>query len=190
MFPLLMYLWIAEFQSRGAPHVHLFLNVKPTAENRKKLATAWARIADPGNDKLFNVHNHPDNFIPWDLGTGSYLCKYLDKSHQKAIPADFHNFGRFWGNSQKLVPEPEHITADEINDTFPPINTTTGEEHNQDALKFIIRTVGRYHEKHHRISWIRNTNRSTSAITGAPIFRQTLKYLHRTREINTNPEPF
>jgi hypothetical protein len=38
--------------------------------------------------------------------TGSYLCKYLDKQHQKAIPEGFRCFGRWWGNSRKLVEDP------------------------------------------------------------------------------------
>lgn len=189
--PFLSYLWVAEFQSRGAPHVHLFLNITPTPAERHRLATLWCNIVNaPDKASMLAVHDHPRNFIQWKMGNGSYLVKYLDKAAQKTIPEDFHNFGRFWGNSQKLVGDPEIITADDLAEQFPETDIDTGEMHDQDAVKFLLRTVGRYHEKHHRNSWFRHTNKSTSAITGAPIFRQALAYLHRTRGHDLNPSPF
>jgi hypothetical protein len=189
--PFFAYLWIAEFQSRGVPHVHLFPNIPPTPANRLLLASTWCRIVNaPDHDEMMKVHNHPDNFQGWSMGTGSYLCKYLDKSHQKAIPDNFHNFGRFWGNSRGLVAQPDIITDQELSTLLPPVDESTGECFDQDAVKFIIRTLGRYHEKNHRRSWFRQTNKSTSALTGSPIYRQLLAYLLKQRQVNSNPEPF
>jgi hypothetical protein len=191
-FPFLSYLWIGEFQSRGAPHVHLFLDIPPTSENRSILAGIWCSIVDPsGQDsKLRAVHHHPANFIGWKMGTGSYLCKYLDKAAQKSIPEGFHSFGRWWGNSRGLVPPPEQITAIDLRSEFPAVDQSTGEEFDLDAWKFLVRTVGRYHEKQNRRSWFRRTNRSTSALTAAPIFRQALEYLRRSRGAPLDSVPF
>jgi hypothetical protein len=185
-FPFLSYLWVAEFQSRGAPHVHLFFDLAATDETRLELARLWCRIVNPAyteKDDHFKVHSNPKNFISWSLGTGSYLCKYLDKAAQKHIPQGFTSFGRWWGNSRGLVPDPDVTTRSQIEEEFPQVNPETGELYEQDAWKFLVRTVGRYHEKVNRRSWFRRTGRSTSALTGAPIFRQTLGYLRRIRGI-------
>lgn len=191
-FPFLSYLWVAEFQSRGVPHIHIILDLPATTENRYTLARLWCRAVNPDyseDSEHWAVHTHPTNFIPWTMGTGSYLCKYLDKDAQKAIPEGFYSFGRFWGNSRGLLPEPDQITKEEIQAEFPQVDEETGEEH-PDAWAFLVRTVGRYHEHVNRRSWFRRTNRSTSALTGGPILRQALDYLRRTRGAPTEPIPF
>lgn len=183
--PFLEYVWAAEFQTRGAPHFHLFLNIEPSEENRRLLGSMWNQIADPGSEyhRWWHVdrvdHDGRSALIPWEMASG-YLCKYLDKEHQKMIPDGFRNFGRWWGNSQGLVPPPEETSREQVHQELPTVDEGTGEEH-PDAWKFLMRTVGRYHEHQNRRSWFRKTNRSTSALTGAPIFRQTLEYLRRTR---------
>ncbi len=191
-FPFLSYLWIAEFQSRGAPHVHLFLDLPANADHRATFARIWCSIVDPtGADaSLYAFHDHPSNFITWTMGTGAYLCKYLDKAAQKAIPQGFTSFGRWWGNSRSLVPPPEIITQAEIDADLPSIDETTGEMFDQQSWAFLVRTVGRYHEKNNRRSWFRKTNRSTSCLTGAPIFRQALLYLRKTRGVTEEKTPF
>lgn len=190
-FPFFLYLWIAEFQSRGALHFHLFTNIKPTEQNRRIIAEYWCDIVNSTDkETMLKVHNHPKNFIPWNMGTGSYLCKYLDKHAQKSIPENFTGFGRFWGNSRNLIPEPEITTAAEIEESFPQVNTDTGEINEENPVKFLIRTIGKHHEKYNRKSWIRQTNKSTSNLTGANIYRQTLAYLEKTRGTTPNTEPF
>lgn len=191
-FPFLEYLWVAEFQTRGAPHAHVYLNVPVSDENRATLAAIWCRIVQPGNPSLLAFHDHPKNFIRWDMGTGSYLCKYLDKSHQKAIPDGFRSFGRWWGNSRGLVPPPEQITSADLDDQFPQVDEETGEvhEHAPAIAVQLVRLVGRYHEKQNRRSWFRRTNKTTLALTGAPVFRQALAYFHRIRGNSPDPSPF
>ncbi len=188
-FPFLEYLWVGEFQTRGCPHAHVYFNLPADEETRIRLAEIWVRIADRGNKDMMAFHSHEKNMIPWSMGNGSYLCKYLDKLHQKAIPEGFHSFGRWWGNSRGLVAAPEVVTSDTLNDEFPELDEATGELRELNAIAYLLRTVGRYHEKCNRRSWFRRTNRSTSALTGAPIFRQTLDYLRRTQGL-TEPEPF
>lgn len=190
-FPFLSYLWVAEFQTRGAPHAHVYLDLPATDENRHKLAEIWCRLVDKNDPQLLAFHRHPKNMIAWEMRSGSYLCKYLDKAHQKAIPDGFRNFGRWWGNSRGLVPDPDVITGGELQEDLPQVDEETGEIHDQDAVKFLIRTVGRHHERKNKRSWFRRTNRSTSSLMGAPIFRQALEYLERSRGQTTEEKsPF
>jgi|GEM_PF-1901949 len=100
------YLWVGEFQRRGCPHLHFYSSIPVTPENHEFLARTWHSIADPNSTDHLIWHRHPSTFIPWEMFTGSYLCKYLDKQHQKAIPEGFRCFGRWWGNSRKLVEDP------------------------------------------------------------------------------------
>ena len=205
-FPFLEYLWAAEMQTRGVPHLHLLLNVAPSEENWKTIGAIWHRIADLGDEKHRWWHcdrienNGQRSLVPWIMKSG-YLCKYLDKAHQKTIPAGFHNFGRWWGNSRKLVPDPDETTKEQIQERFPSVDQETGEIH-PDAWKFIIRTLGRYHEKKNPRSLFRKTGqlvdkngkkfriRSTSILTGAPIFRQALLYLVKTHGVTEKQIPF
>ena len=189
-FPMLEYLWVGEFQTRGAPHAHVFLDLPATAENRDILARMWCRIVDKTDAELLAFHRHKKNMCAWTMGTGSYLCKYLDKAHQKAIPEGFHSFGRWWGNSRGLVPPPEVMTLDDFSEQFPDVNKETGECLAVDPVAFLVRTVGRYHEKNNRRSWFRKTSRTTTALTGAPIFLQALAYLQRQHGSGYDPPPF
>lgn len=60
------------------------------------------------------------------MGSATYLCKYLDKEAQKAVPEGFVNFGRFWGNSRTLVPAPITVTIEDV-DLAAPVDPLTGE---------------------------------------------------------------
>lgn len=126
------YLWVFEFQSRGAPHFHLFLSCPANPDLGKKLGAAWNRIAARGDVQHLAFHQHERNFIDWDMGSGSYLTKYLEKSAQKCIPLGFGWSGRFWGASRNLVPAPVVHSTD------------TG--HSKRDLARIVRGLGRWHE--------------------------------------------
>ena len=189
-FPFFEYIWVAEFQTRGAPHVHLYSNLPVEPETHDTLVRFWVDIAEKGNTAMVKVHKNPEQFKAWKMGTGSYLCKYLDKTHQKFIPKGFYNFGRWWGNSRGIVPEPQTVTKEEISQEFQDVNEETGEIYEgTEPYKFLIRTLGKYHEKINRRSWFRRTNRSTSVLTGAPIFMQTLEYLYRSRSMRMPESP-
>jgi hypothetical protein len=60
------------------------------------------------------------------MGSGGYLCKYLDKEYQKAVPEDFLFPGRFWGCSRNLVPHPQLFDKTEF-PTETRIDFETGE---------------------------------------------------------------
>ncbi len=193
--PFLDYLWITEFQVRNAPHFHIYLNVEASEENRRMIGQIWHEIAGYGDEKHRWWHvdrveqNGQSALIPWDMNAG-YICKYLDKEHQKEVPEGFQSVGRWWGNSRGLIADPERITQSDIEDELPQFDSETGEVHDGSATAFLVRTVGRYHEKQNPRSWFRKTNRSTSALTGAPIFRQALEYLRKNRDVEHEQEPF
>ena len=86
LLPGVGYLWLLEFQKRNAPHYHVFLTIPPDEETRIKLAEAWCRITSPDDPAALRFHQDQRNWITWDMGTGSYLCKYLDKEAQKVSP--------------------------------------------------------------------------------------------------------
>ncbi|WP_303722822.1 hypothetical protein [Malonomonas rubra] len=164
-FPSLEYLWIAEFQTRGCPHFHFFSNIEHKPENHELLTRKWHKIAGYGQAKHIRVHGHESNFIPWSMNNGSYLCKYLDKEHQKSIPDGFFNFGRWWGNSRKLVPDPttEDLQALEEKYEIEPEVDEHGEIiAERDPAKILIRTLGKHHEHMNKRSFFRRTNRTTT----------------------------
>ena len=101
-----------EFQRRGAPHFHLFTALPVTEENRLFLASAWVRIACGNDPAALAFHSHERNFIAWDMGNGSYVCKYLEKARQKDVPEGYQEVGRFWGASRGLMPSPVLLEAE------------------------------------------------------------------------------
>ena len=183
-FSDLTYLWIAEFQTRGCPHFHFFSSVTLSPENHETLTRIWHKVAGYGQDKHLRVHAHQTNFIEWDLGTGSYLCKYLDKEAQKHIPEGFGSFGRWWGNSRGIITEPQVITAEwlDANYSSEAMDLATGEITEFIPSVWINRQIGRYQEKQFKKKyrcWFRHTKQSTQSLTGSPIFRQLLDYIKK-----------
>jgi hypothetical protein len=193
-FPDLAYIWIAEFQTRGCPHYHFYSNIPRTNENHATLARIWHRIAGYDQAKHHAVHMHRRNFIEWDMGTGSYLCKYLDKEAQKYIPEGFKGMGRWWGNSRGIVPQPDNIDAEwlDTNYSYEYLDYQTGEFTEFIPSKWIMRQIGRYQEKQfkkRRRCWFRRTTRSTQSLTGSPIFERLLQYLQQLQPPEEQP-PF
>jgi hypothetical protein len=128
------------------------------------------------------------------MGTGSYLCKYLDKEAQKYIPEGFKGMGRWWGNSRGIIEEPEEITAEwlDVNYSYEHLDLETGEYTEFIPSRWITRQIGRYQEKqfrNKRFCWFRKTNRSTRSLTGAPIFNRLLEYVKNLQPPDEQP-PF
>lgn len=106
------YLWVLEFQRRGAPHYHLFLDLPVTEETRLWLARTWCRVSCDSDPAALRFHSDERNFIAWDMGNGSYVAKYLEKANQKFVPDGYTEVGRFWGSSRGLIPKPIYLDAD------------------------------------------------------------------------------
>lgn len=119
------YLWVLEFQTRGAPHFHIYLTTPPIPDLHKRLGAAWNRIAEPDSPEHLKVHTVRGRkggaWINWDMGSGQYLSKYMSKQAQKRIPDNFGWSGRFWGSSRGLVPPPVVFEAQELGDQVPDI---------------------------------------------------------------------
>lgn len=118
-FPAGLYLWVLEFQKRGAPHFHVFLSVPVDRKMQKKLAMSWARITRGSFEKYDKVqywwHCRPDNFKEWKMNDGKYVMKeYAVKHAQKDVPKEFVNVGRFWGCSRGMQPIPTIIEPKSI----------------------------------------------------------------------------
>lgn len=138
------YLWVLEFQKRGAPHFHVYLSEPPDREKQVKLADAWMKITG-GTDTQVQFHAHPGNWIKWAMNDASYVMKaYACKKDQKEVPEQFHNVGRFWGHSRNMQPvgmivEPSAVCR------FAAPGVAQWDE--QGLSRFIDRTLRRYHEK-------------------------------------------
>lgn len=144
-FPRSCYLWVLEFQRRGAPHYHLYTNLPVTDENRLILAALWVQIACGGDDAALRFHSNPRNFIAWDMGSGAYVAKYLDKQYQKDVPAGYQHCGRFWGASRQIVPLPVEVDADMYGEINSFADRVSGEL--TDAYIFAARQLFRWMEK-------------------------------------------
>jgi hypothetical protein len=174
--PGIGYLWIMEFQSRGAAHFHVFLTIPPSDRIRHDISAAWVRIT-AGTPEQMRCHDHSKNWIPWEIRSAGYLAKYLDKDAQKTIPDGYSNFGRFWGNSTDLVPDAIRIPLDTIEEES--TNPATGEIHGSSVQ--VIRWLGRLAEKQtNGYSRFRTRAQAGSytILQGAPAYRQIERYLH------------
>lgn len=131
------YLWVLEFQERGAPHIHLFLDIPPTRKNRWFLADAWLDVSDQSGDVMCRrFHRNPKNFFSWEMRSGAYLAKeYIGKVEQKHVPESFHNVGRFWGTSRNMTPD------------FSTIDPRDEETAQQICIEKALRVVMRLQEK-------------------------------------------
>ena len=114
--PGLSYLWILEFQTRGVPHFHVWLSIPPDlgSDFHLSMAAAWHRISGETSAEHLKVHTHAKNWIDWKMGGAGYLCKYLDKAAQKAVPDGFGWVGRFWGCTRGMLEAPDVWSAEEI----------------------------------------------------------------------------
>ena len=177
LLPNVGYLWLLEFQKRNAPHYHVFLTIPPDEETRLKLAAAWCRITSPNDDEALRFHQDQRNWINWDMGSGSYLCKYLDKEAQKAVPDGYSSFGRFWGNSRGLEADPETLPLADLGEQTEQINPETSEVYGGQST--VIRWLGRLAEKQtYGYSRFRSRapNGSYTILQGADGYRKILGY--------------
>ncbi|MCX6972258.1 MAG: hypothetical protein NTV93_19195 [Verrucomicrobia bacterium] len=111
--------WFLEFQRRGAPHYHVLLSLKlwdlgPLVEKTRrhnKLGVRKFRTCDLVQDLLsrwwYEIVNSGDakhlragvavEVIEEEAGALKYAACHAAKPHQKTVPPDFADVGRFWG---------------------------------------------------------------------------------------------
>lgn len=181
LLPDVGYLWLLEFQTRGAPHFHFYLTRELTTAEQSKLSRSWVEITGGSEDALW-WHSRPENFRPWVVNSGSYLCKYLDKEAQKVVPDSYmQNFGRFWGTSAGLVPEPIETPTAALS-AYDQLDQHTGEIHTGEA--YLIRNLGRLADRKSRgySRFRKQAQRSSYTMHGgASAFWQLERYLSRRK---------
>lgn len=149
--PGIKYLWVLEFQRRGVPHFHVFLSVDIHSDNKlhADMAKKWHAITCEEDKAHLNVHLNAKNWIRWDMGTGSYVCKYIDKQNQKNVPDYFGWVGRFWGSSRSLMPKPDVYDTHEMraicgqNVDKARIGVAR-EAHGRDSVAVLLRALGEF----------------------------------------------
>jgi len=188
LLPDVGYLWLLEFQKRNAPHYHVFLTCPPDPVTWQKLAEAWCRIISGSDDQLWwHGPKRGENWIAWDMGSGSYLCKYFDKEAQKLVPPGYVDFGRFWGNSRGLVQKLDEKTEEEVEDLCSVVDQCTGEVYG--GSKVVIRWLGRLAEKQtNGYSRFRSraSHGSYSILQGAAAFQQICRYFDKLKSSGGN----
>lgn len=117
--PGVEYLWFLEFQKRGAPHFHMFLDAElpgplsPMARKsgrvRKTVSVFWP-WQDWLSERWFEIvgsgdPSHLKAGAAWEMvekvdGCARYVAKEAYKTFQKTVPEAFQNVGRFWGCSR------------------------------------------------------------------------------------------
>jgi len=86
--------WFLEFQRRGAPHFHIFLNRCPSKE---WVSSKWYGIVGSEDIRHFQAGTRTEKLKSGRTGTISYASKYAAKLEQKSVPEGYENVGRFWG---------------------------------------------------------------------------------------------
>lgn len=107
----LEYLWFMEFQKRGAPHYHILLDKLPDDASSTmsglqwRVSHTWYGIVKSGDPKHLLAGTRTE-VLRNPEGGKRYAVKYAVKMRQKAVPKEFRNVGRFWGNSKGVKPRP------------------------------------------------------------------------------------
>lgn len=86
--------WFLEFQGRGAPHYHIFVN-RPV--NKAWCSRTWYNIVNSEDIRHLHAGTRCEDLFRGRAGTISYASKYAAKAEQKDVPSGFEKVGRFWG---------------------------------------------------------------------------------------------
>lgn len=138
------YIWVLEFQERGAVHFHIATTLpEPNVLQREVFARIWQDISTPYSwpyssiefddgylrfkktlltDKaVFEMHRHPDQWerVRKKDSLHHYFAKYTMKIRQKKVPAWYADVGRFWAASQGVtLPDGEYFHGKETDVRF------------------------------------------------------------------------
>lgn len=93
------YVWVLEFQARGAPHYHI---ITSDHIQKEELSECWYTIVGSGDEKHLKAGTGISS-IQSKRQLHGYLSNYVEKLEQKTPPAGFENVGRFWGATRGLL---------------------------------------------------------------------------------------
>jgi len=126
----LLYLWIVEWQSRGFPHFHFWLdrefNDVPLWDDDngknswRPIMRKWLKVTGQENDEAaVSFGLHQKNYTGWKVDIKvNYAGKYASKNEQKGLPNGIKSFGRWWGHSRELVLEEEVLMIPDSEESF------------------------------------------------------------------------
>lgn len=96
------YVWILEFQKRGAPHFHYLLS---GWLDKDEVARHWTNAVNPifpsEREKMLKASTRIEAVKNPDQ-VGGYMGAYMSKLEQKVVPKEYKNVGRFWGASRTI----------------------------------------------------------------------------------------
>ncbi len=95
------YLWVLEFQERGAPHFHILVDKEI---DQDFVRSYWFKMVDSGDRKHLK-RGAVVEAIRSKGSVGHYMTSYLEKDKQKIVPREYQKVGRFWGHSDDLLTE-------------------------------------------------------------------------------------
>ena len=114
------YLWVVEFQKRGYPHYHVWMDKSLERNEWHSYMNTWLNVTKEYNssEKAIRVHLHDASYTEWDVRFDlNYAAKYANKQLQKGLPVGIETFGRWWGASKDIIhPEVALIAETEENE--------------------------------------------------------------------------
>jgi len=116
------YLWVLEWQRRGVPHYHVWLDRTfadcPLSDDKNRqnswrpLMESWLRLSGQSEDRAAAAFGlHQKSYVDWEIRVGNnYAAKYAQKQQQKGLPPGVETYGRWWGCSRGVnLPESVRI---------------------------------------------------------------------------------
>jgi hypothetical protein len=97
--------WFLEFQKRGAPHFHVFLNGRV---DKMRVAQRWYEIVG-SEDLNHRLAGTRIELLREQHAASAYAAKYASKVEQKEPPEGFTDVGRFWGTFGDLDVSPVEV---------------------------------------------------------------------------------
>lgn len=91
--------WFLEFQKRGAPHFHLFVD-KFIPGLHKEVAEYWYKVVDSGDPKHLSAGTGVETMRELHALAAyaeKFAAGYASKIEQKSVPEHYSSVGRFWG---------------------------------------------------------------------------------------------
>ena len=105
--PDIKFLWIIEFQKRGAPHYHILVNQEV---DKNWLSQSWYEVVNSGDIKHLRAGTKVE-LVRSKNHAVAYLMSYMNKLNQKIVPEEYKNVGRFWSHSIKILEVNECIIS-------------------------------------------------------------------------------
>jgi hypothetical protein len=98
------YLWVAEFQRRGALHFHIFVDIQQAdvEEFHDWHVKTWVRVSDQAGDGLAVRHAAYAERLRKPHAVIWYCLKEAAKRCQKEFPPGVDSIGRWWGTSRSV----------------------------------------------------------------------------------------